>query len=247
MSFRAKAKVLAAVTKCTALELTHLEGRALTEHSYWSTKDAADQKLIKKFKAEVKEYYWYQQLRRCCYCSIELSKPQNTYDAEHIIDKGQHPQFMFDTRNLAAACKPCNNTKDQNWVLASADVPADIPANSEDYSILHPHLDEWDDHFVYDGFNRVIPKPDTKGAETLRVCGIHKLNAARLADHFIGVNKVAEKFLTTFYEESSIEKKWLKLKLLRDLASQYDLPGAVAIVDAIEGEFNRLVSEAGPP
>lgn len=247
MSYRTKALVLPTVTKCTTAEVALLKGRALTEDSYWGTKIAADKKLIAKFKAEVKEYYWYQQLRRCCYCSIELAKAQNTYDAEHIIDKGVHPQFMFETSNLAAACKPCNNAKDQAWVLTSTNTPAAVPPNSEDYSILHPHLDEWYEHFDYDDFERVVAKPGTKGPETLKVCKIHKLNAARLADHFVGNNKAAEKFFLNFHDASSIEKKQAKLDLIRNLAGQYQLPAATAIVESLEDELARFLEENPSP
>lgn len=242
--FRTKSSVFSTPQNFTTTELAHIKNQALTIKSYWSTKLKPDKDIITKFKSEIKEHYYYEQRRLCCYCSMELAKSKDSHDAEHVIDKGQHPNFMFEYDNLAISCKPCNRTKGQKAVLVTSGKPTTVPGNSADYTIVHPHLDEWDEHFAYDHFDRVIPLSNSpKGRQTLEVCGIYKLNMARLADKFTKGNKQAEAFFVDFYEESSVEKKRLKIGLLQDLANKYNLPEASAVVGAIQEEFERSLHE----
>lgn len=237
---RAKSTVFSNPQGFTDAELATIKSKAPTVKSYWSTKLQPDSEIISRFKSEIKDHYYYEQHRLCCYCSMELAKSKDSHDAEHIIDKGSHKNFMFEYSNLAISCKPCNRSKGTKSVLAAAGKPTNIPLSSNDYKIVHPHLDEWGEHFFYDSFDRVTPHPQSqKGDYTVKLCSIYKLNMARLADHFTKGNKQAEAFFVEFYEESSIEKKRLKLGLLQDLAAKYNLPEAVAVVDAVREEFER--------
>lgn len=143
---------------------------------------------IVNYKLRVKHVLRSKQGRICCYCGVDLQKNRDSYDAEHVLPKSRAPQFTFDVRNLAAACKPCNGAKGESptTVPVNLERATLLPYVSASYSIIHPHLDEWKDYLNFDEFERVVPAElDTgKGANTIAVCNIHRLNAMRIGDHF---------------------------------------------------------------
>lgn len=196
---------------------------------------------IKYFKDKVKDEYYSSQLRRCAYCSHELQRHKRTHDLEHIIDKDSYAQFMFDTRNLANACTLCNGTKSNKNVLTAsgiAKVSNGLPWLSDDYLILHPHLDEWGDFLEYDEFNRIKSKEGKpKGEFTIETVGIKKLNEMRISDHFGSKNQSAEKMLRKLNDRRL--KKSTKLgyvKLLENLANELNSATAKRLVDVLKSE-----------
>jgi hypothetical protein len=235
---RRKAEVLAAIASLTTEQHNRLRVEGASNSKYWND-DGEDATLIATFRAELKRYYYFRQRRLCCYCSKTLDEHQATYDAEHILDKDMHPQFMFEPENLAAACKTCNGAKSNKCVLGTIVALVAIPAESDCYVIVHPHLDEWQDHLAYDGIGRVLPKVDSsKGTMTIEICGINYLNSARLADHFCpGDNEAAQRALEGYYRVKSVTWKRKYLKILRTIADDYDLAQAKSIVDLLETDI----------
>lgn len=242
---RAKPLIFTAPKSFTHDEHQSLRNKGAADKPFWDTKVPADKAIITKFKNEIKDHYWSGQLRRCCYCSSELQSHKATYDAEHIIDKSGHPQFMFDYANLAVACKVCNRGKWTTEITVDQVTTSTPPSLSDDYTIVHPHLDEWHDHLEFDRWNRIQAKGDSpKGQTTIDVCKIHNLNTARLADRFATDRKEAENYLRQIYAEKSVIKKEAALTLLRKLADQYNLPQAKAVVGAVEEEVSRILQES---
>jgi uncharacterized protein (TIGR02646 family) len=236
--FREKAQVLAALGNTTVDEHALLRAGALNDKEYWTKQPDSEKAIFKKFKQEVKDYYLFSQGRKCCYCSFELANDHSTFDAEHILDKSTHQHFMFELNNLAAACRPCNRAKNAKPVLAASNAYTSVPVDSLDYTLVHPHLDDWDDHLKYDSLNRIRPaNHSSKGKCTIDICNIHTLNSARLSDKFGRNRSSAEKLLRKFFDYKSKKKKMACLTLLRELAEQYALSSAVAIVDALEQEL----------
>lgn len=199
--------------------------------------------LIKAFKSEVKGHYWTEQNNRCCYCSKELDKSKNSYDAEHIIDKHYYPQLMFEFNNLAAACKTCNRKKSDSEILVKADRTIKFaPEKSADYLIVHPLLDEWKEFFEYDEIWRILPVAGkAKALKTIELCGINFLNAARLAGCFTEDKAKAEKALEQYYSLESLEEKRAQLDILRALAEEFDLASAKVIVECLESDYSADV------
>jgi len=147
---------------------------------------------------------------------------------------------MFELNNLAAACKSCNGGKSTKHILVVGVDDAAIPTQSEHYTIVHPHLDEWADFLCFDLVGRIKPTDGrSKGAETISICRIEKLNMARLADHFLGAGfKDAEKALKSFTRKNaSIRTKQMQVELLRRMADNYGLPQAAAAIQALEEEL----------
>jgi hypothetical protein len=239
MISRTKAIALAALTTLTQDEHELLKKNGAADNKYWGTKIIVDQEIIGRFRAEIKQYYYSKQLRRCCYCSKEFDNHALTYDAEHVIDQSTFPQFMFELTNFSAACKMCNGAKSSKNVLIGAIVPLTVPLASADYTIVHPHLDEWDDFLHFDVFSRIIANgANSKGVETIKICGIFRRNAARLADYFYPAdNAEAEKILESFFTITSIPVKEKRLALLRKMADEFNLAKARAIVNILDGEM----------
>jgi uncharacterized protein (TIGR02646 family) len=241
-NIRSRADVLRSFKKITADQHEQLKRDGIADKSHWGVKVGESGKIVAIFKKEAKAHYYYRQGRMCCYCSKELDAHNGSFDAEHILDKDTYPQFMFRLENIAAVCKTCNGAKSNKHVLAPNVVAADIPTDSNDYLLIHPHMDEWNDYLDYDGIGRIVAKPENpKGRETINICGINYLNSARLADHFIVAdNEQAEKALDGFFRVNSKAWKLKYIKILRKMVEEFDLAKARAIIEVLEEEVGRI-------
>lgn len=205
---RSKAQALATLSTITQAEHANLRAACSVDANYWKVQNPADKQAFERFKGEVKTYYLFAQGRRCCYCSFELANDHSTFDAEHILDKSTHHRFMFELNNLAAACRPCNRAKSTKTTLINSNQPATVPPDSAAYRIVHPHLDEWADHLQFDDLNRIQPRDGSqKGIDTIALCNIATLNAARLSDYFAQGGSSAESLLRDFFRYKSRRKK----------------------------------------
>lgn len=236
---RNMAAAMTALVRVAPAAHANMRAAGAADAAYWNEQPEADRPAFVLFKSEVKEYYLFAQGMRCCYCSFELANDQSTFDAEHIMDKSTHRQFMFELNNLAAACRPCNRAKNNKNVLVAAAMPATVPTASADYRIVHPHLDPWDTHFEFDDLGRIRPNGQSqKGADTIEICKISTLNAARLCRHFAAGSKSAEGLLRQFFNYKQLSKKRACLALLRGLADNFGLAKASVIVDRLEQEID---------
>lgn len=92
-----------------------------------------------------------QQRNRCCYCRRSISYNKGAYEVDHIIDKGsdkkKYSRFCFELRNLALACKDCNNNKGTKSVLFKAlSAKAAYPTHHSAFYWVHPHLHDYSAH-----------------------------------------------------------------------------------------------------
>jgi uncharacterized protein (TIGR02646 family) len=236
------APAMTALVQVTLAEQALMRTAGAADANYWNQQPAADRSSFARFKSEVKEYYLFTQGMRCCYCSFELANDQSTFDAEHILDKSTHRQFMFELNNLAASCRPCNRAKNAKNVLVAALMPGAVPTASADYMIVHPHLDPWGAYLEFDDFGRIRPHGGSpKGADTIEICKIATLNAARLCRQFAAGSKSAEGLLRQFFKYKRLSKKRACLALLRGLADDFGLAKASVIVDRLEQELDGVV------
>lgn len=236
--FRRRADVLHPV-KSVAQDLhSQIKKLALEKSLHWSTSEGEHVAAINKFRHEVKEHYYMQQRRRCCYCSTELINHKITFDAEHILDKADYPEYMFDEANIAVACKLCNQHKSNKTIATSGARFSELSKTSSDYSVVHPHLDEWNEHLAFDQVDRIVALPESaKGKNTIAICGISALNATRLADAFaIDDYKVAEATLRTFLEVEDQARKFELFSLLDELAQRGE-PDAATVIKALKGDI----------
>lgn len=205
------------------------------DKTFWSTKAQPFHGMIASFKSEVKDYYWGQGAF-CCYCSHELQSHGRTFDAEHIIDKSTFPQFMFEVNNLAASCVICNSHKSAKCVLSAGEAapPPTVPVSSDAYLIVHPHLDEWGDHFYFDEGGRVVARPGSaKGKATMNICKIYSMNLVRLATSFQQKNRRGAYELMCHIATLKNNRKIAELLIeLRALAA--DSSAALAVIESFE-------------
>lgn len=247
MKIRHKAAVINQLEKITAEEHNSLRSGARDGTVKWGTTDPILSKLVSNFREEVKDYYYTAQRRKCCYCSFELQDHKLTYDAEHILDKDTYPEYMFECGNIAAVCKHCNISKSNQPISSSKDRFPGLSVRSADYSIVHPHLDEWGDYLRFDEIGRILPVGlSTKGKETIRICQIHVINATRLSDEFsLSDQSTAEKTLRVFHEVEDPARKRELFDLIAELASKYDHPGSRAIVEHLALDLPKPIEKLG--
>jgi len=119
----------------------------------------------------IKQFYLAAQGLRCCYCRHMIpSTHGRVWDIEHVIAQALKPEFAFEPENLAIACTDCNSAKRDQDVLARP--RKTFPRNSDAYTIVHPHYDEWDDHFL---FGNIVYAPKTaKAAKTIELCKLYR-------------------------------------------------------------------------
>lgn len=220
-----------------------LESEAIrAQGDLWKSRTNRD---LLSFKAQVKDYCYDTQNRRCCYCSSELAKSKRTYDLEHIIDKANRYDLMFTLKNLANACVMCNQAKSTKRVVAQRTrVGEYFPLQSEGYWLVHPYFDEWLDHFSFDDFGRVLPRPESKkGIFTYRICAIHRLNSMRLADHFSQPKgRPHEKLLIQIYDPGN-RKRQEQVALLKRIVAMSGNAAGAAIVAIVEAEAGELLKK----
>jgi len=165
--------------------------KGLTDRGHWEAPPAHLAEDLKILKSNLKDHFYYGQMRRCCYCGIELAKHKSAYQLDHIISRYDRADFMVSLLNLAVACGPCNGAKSKRASLESCVIVSDldvVPMTPQSYAIVHPQFDDWSLHLEFDDLNRVVHKT-RKGQYTISVCRIDRLNAARLSDHFAAVDR----------------------------------------------------------
>lgn len=122
-------------------------------------------------RKRIKQFYLDEQNLCCCYCRRRnLTKHGRVWDIEHVVAQVLDANFVFEPENLAVSCIDCNSAKSDQVVLLK---PATrFPRTSGAYSIIHPHYDRWEDHFV---FGQIVYAPKSpKGARTLEMCKLYR-------------------------------------------------------------------------
>ncbi len=80
---------------------------------------------------------------RCEYCGLHQNQsPLATLQIEHVTPRKHGGGDELE--NLALACIDCNLAKSSN--IAGRD-----PETNELTPLFHPRIDQWDDHFSFDG------------------------------------------------------------------------------------------------
>lgn len=161
-TWRLRARVLSPVQSLAEHEHAQLKQLALDGSVDWSTNSGEHGVLVGKFRAEVKDHYHHHQRRRCCYCSTELPRHKLTYDAEHILDKDEYPEYMFDEANIAVACKLCNQHKSNKSIAVGGFRFAELSRSSSAIQsfipILMNGLTTWHSTRSAESFLREAPR-----------------------------------------------------------------------------------------
>ncbi|NIG16790.1 HNH endonuclease [Pantoea sp. Cy-640] len=136
--------------------------------SYWSDDD------IDFIRKEIKYHYIKAQAYTCVYCKqVIKSTNGRVWDIEHIISRELACEFMFEPKNLCAACPECNHRKGAHRVTQSK-ARRRLPSKSDDYSIVHPHFDNYDEHIEAIKPGEFYISKTQKGEKTISLCGLNR-------------------------------------------------------------------------
>ncbi|MGG0494842.1 hypothetical protein ABEY62_17950 [Priestia megaterium] len=131
---------------------------------------------MKKLKSRLRKKLDILQQGRCAYCGNQYGIT-SAMELEHIAPKGDglYPEFVFHEKNLLGSCELCNGVYKKH----SKDV---VEVRSTIYEqcqfkLVHPYLDNPDDHFQWDNERILIAKKTNKGKYSI---DLFELNSVRL-------------------------------------------------------------------
>lgn len=128
-----------------------------------------------EIKTEVKEKLISQQNNLCGYCEVAVQMDNS--HIEHLKDRNNHPQDMFDYDNFIASCQyadSCGHNKATGY-----------------FSGFVSPFDRCEERFTYTRNGKIIPvdENDTDALNTIEILG---LNCKRLKDRRVSVIKTLE-------------------------------------------------------
>lgn len=143
----------------------------IEKKGFWDNTHGGESALT-RLKGRIKDHYVLAQDYTCPYCQQRNEVTHlGVWDAEHIIPKDTHPQFMFEAQNLCVSCKDCNGEKLSQNILKNPGRKT-FPTASDDYLISHPHFDIYHDHIkIISAAGYYLPRTD-KGRKTVEICGL---------------------------------------------------------------------------
>lgn len=136
--------------RLTEIKLTEDEvaaiNAALASPNPWKV----ESEYIQSAKNKIRDFHLLRHEENCCYCRMNLhGLGRFTIDREHILPKGK-PRYRllsYTVWNLSASCKRCNmeyKGEDDGFVVNT--YKAAEYEKSENYLIVHPSFDEWEQH-----------------------------------------------------------------------------------------------------
>lgn len=153
--------------------LNSLNNPSKIEHDSWSHYDNFNN--MKAVKRTIKVQLLKLQNKRCAYCMQKIDT-RSFFDGEreHFADKVTYPLFTFEEKNLLLSCITCNKglKKRYNTIIA----PHNVNYSLCNFNIVHPILDNVDDHICFQKHS-VIKHKTPKGLATIRLFSLH--------DHFL--------------------------------------------------------------
>lgn len=179
-------------------------------HTSWSDDD------LSLIKDTIKRHYHELQKSVCPYCKQKLNSTHGRHwDIEHIIPRVSAPKFMFEAYNLCMACVDCNAEKSAKLVTNSK-AKLKYPISSEQYLIIHPHFDDYNEHLlvVEAGLFYYPLKP--KGRKTIEVCGLNRFYEFA---GFGSEENVFEKIHKLTSLSYSAENEDVKKSILKEIAA----------------------------
>lgn len=134
-------------------------------------------------RADIKKALQAIYYKKCCYCETKIRQP----DVEHFRPKSTYHWLAYSWDNLLLACPDCNRSyKNARFDIAGKQVhyqkgdlsDIHILASSKRYLdeqalLLHPELDNPEEHLCYDEFGKIYAmKGSKRGEATIEICGL---------------------------------------------------------------------------
>ena len=134
----------------------------------WDSGGADEAAALQSAKNKIRAFHLARHGDTCCYCrSILFGGGHFVIDREHILPKGKYKPYSYTIWNLSASCKRCNmqyKGSDDSFVVNKVD--AALFEAAENYTIVHPNFDKWDDHL-----DRETYQKNSKILVTYRIVG----------------------------------------------------------------------------
>ncbi|EOB4246333.1 hypothetical protein [Vibrio metschnikovii] len=160
------------LTSDEKIVITSLKKLRLSPEKMWAHPS------VEKLKNKIKKHYLQEQGNKCAYCQVWVPSTHGmVWDTEHIIDKDSSNEWIFEPQNLCVSCKDCNQSKGTKKITKS-DSYRSFPKKSNNYSIVHPHFDEYDKHIEVLAPGVTYRYHDPKGKKTIDVCGLLRYHKA---------------------------------------------------------------------
>lgn len=166
-----------------------------------------------ELRKEIREYYRKHQKAICAYCRqvVSVIYPTNSH-IEHVAPKSLHPEYIFKAENLCVICSDCNQIKREQEVMKQ--IPDTIkkkyktkyPDKREDFFIVHPHFDDYDEHIlIINGM--YVDNDSKKGNFTIGACRLNrKLSVTGWEPEVIEETELMEDFSSYIDEENPLRK-----------------------------------------
>lgn len=183
--------------------------------SYWSDPALDD------LRSRVKTYYIAAQGYRCCYCNRHLGTDNHRmWDVEHVASRVDHPRFMFEPHNLAAACPDCNMRKSEKDPIINKEALVNknlkkYPMKSASFRICHPHFDVFEDH-IYQRGMVYLGKTD-KGKNTIYACDLLRFAQKYIEWENSAADTRFEKEIDTVFNDGTIAAEEMVGSLIAQL------------------------------
>lgn len=131
----------------------------------------------KAIKHKISAYTLQNQQCRCAYCERLLER--GGVQIEHIAPKDSNGNFCYEPYNLVSACGICNSitNKGANDTILP---PKSNNYISNEFKIVHPYIDDPDEHIKYKDPGRTVFDKATcsqKGLDTIDLFNWDTLNA----------------------------------------------------------------------
>ena len=133
--------------------------------------------VFNPIKDRIRAHLRPEQGLRCCYCKKILRHDIREVDIEHIVDKQDHEEFTFTSKNLALSCPACNTSKSTTETLFTPD-SSNYPSTNTAFRIVHPHFDNYFTNIEIIG-DIIIKSLKPKGTRTITICNLATLRKAR--------------------------------------------------------------------
>ncbi|HBV7524186.1 MULTISPECIES: HNH endonuclease [Klebsiella pneumoniae complex] len=146
-----------------------------SNHNIWNNTKG----VIAIIRKQIRQHYLKEQGKHCAYCRMHNHTSHGlSWDIDHILPKDKFPQFLFQPLNLILTCRECNIAKTNDIYLSGNSKVSKYkyPHNSDDYEIIHPHFDIYDENILLEKTGKYYTyHPKThKGRMTIIACNLSR-------------------------------------------------------------------------
>jgi len=202
-----------------------------------------------KAKAALKKSLFHAQSGRCAYCRRPIKQEIGHNEIDHILpklpsgdkdkftsnDRGSrrstagYPAFTFVPRNLALACKRCNQRKGSFDARKNRNVDASAEYSLDEgyYEWVHPHIHDYSDHIeIVEGFIFHAKEASPNGECVISVCGLDSIATVERAAADLRIKNAADYALA-----------------LGEMLHQVNDYGWTYIIEAVQERFPDIPAE----